>query len=75
MEKVRYVQTENIFQDYPDVVNIKQLCKMLGGIGIKSAYKLINENRIGHIKIGRTFYIPKFQIINYLESESRNNNL
>ena len=31
---------------------------------------LINDNKIGHIKIGRKIYIPKFQIIQYLKIES-----
>lgn len=61
---------EQMFKNYPDVVNVNILCEMLGGIGLKSAYKLINDNKIGHIKIGRKIYIPKFQIIQYLEIES-----
>ena len=39
----------NIFTDYKDVVNIKDLQKMLG-IGRNLAYKLINENKIEHLK-------------------------
>ena len=63
-----------IFSEYPDVVNIKGLCNMLG-ISIKSAYKLINQNKIGHLKIGRSFLIPKYHVINYLENESRLSNV
>lgn len=25
-----------LFKEYPDIVNIKQMCKMLGGISIKT---------------------------------------
>ncbi|WP_365936208.1 helix-turn-helix domain-containing protein [uncultured Traorella sp.] len=49
------------------VVDVKTLCRMLGGISRKSAYKLLNENKIDHIKIGRKFYIPKYHILRYLE--------
>lgn len=62
-------KNEQIFEEYPDVVNVNTLCEMLGGIGLKSAYKLVNENKIGHFKIGRKIYIPKFKIIQYLMIE------
>ncbi|MNI98819.1 Helix-turn-helix domain protein [compost metagenome] len=57
-----------MFQDYPDVVNIEQMCSMLGGISSKTAYKLLQTNRIDHFKIGRAYRIPKFHIIAYLQS-------
>ena len=28
---------EKMFSDYPDVVTVKQMCSMLGGIGMKTA--------------------------------------
>jgi len=56
-----------MFQDYPDVVNIAQLCDMLGGISTKTAYKLLQTNRIQHFKIGRSYKIPKAHIIAYLQ--------
>ncbi len=37
---------EEMFQSYPDIVDIKQLCKMLGGIGAKSAYHLLHDGSI-----------------------------
>lgn len=57
-----------MFVDYPDVVNIPQLCEMLGGISSKSAYKLLQANRIHHFKIGRAYKIPKVHVIAYLQS-------
>lgn len=65
----------NVFKDYPDVVDIKIMCKMLGGINRKSAYKLLNENKIEHFKIGRTFYIPKYHILRYLGIIDNESNL
>ncbi|MDF2923947.1 MAG: hypothetical protein K0R57_2861 [Paenibacillaceae bacterium] len=57
-----------MFQDYPDVVNIEEMCDMLGGISTKTAYKLLHANRIQHFKIGRSYKIPKVQIIAYLQA-------
>lgn len=59
---------ELMFQNYPDVVNVPQLCEMLGGISTKSAYKLLQENQIKHFRIGRAYKIPKANIISYLRS-------
>lgn len=52
---------------YPDVLTVEQVAQILG-IGKNTAYKLINENVIGHKKIGRKLLIPKLCIIDYLES-------
>ena len=57
----------NIFSDYPDVVNIDDLTKMLG-IGKNAAYKLINTNAIQSIRIGRKHIIPKFRVIKFLQN-------
>ncbi|RRJ65097.1 DNA-binding protein [Paenibacillus oralis] len=57
-----------MFQNYPDVVNVPQLCEMLGGISTKSAYKLLQGNKIKHFRIGRAYKIPKANIISYLRS-------
>ena len=60
--------TENyqlMFTSYPDVVNIHQLKEMLG-IGITLAYRLVNQDTIKAIKIGREYKIPKANIISYL---------
>ena len=56
---------EIMFTTYPDLVNIKQLTKMLG-IGITLAYKLVKNNTIKAIKVGREYKIPKRNVIAYL---------
>lgn len=55
-----------IFNKYPDVVTIGQMCEMLGGIGIKTGYKLLKEGAIEGFKIGRRYMIPKINILKYL---------
>lgn len=55
-----------MFTSYPDIVNIEQMRKMLGGIGITLAYKLLKSGTIKSLKIGREYKIPKASIIEYL---------
>lgn len=55
-----------LFPNYPDVVNIDEMCEMLGGISSKTAYKLLQDEKICHFKIGRIYKIPKINILLYL---------
>ena len=55
-----------LFREYPDVVDVKQLCRMLGGISTKTACRLLKENKIKHFKIGRIYKIPKIHVLEYL---------
>lgn len=55
----------SMFANYPDVVNIQQLKKMLG-IGITLAYRLVKKGIIKAIRIGREYKIPKANVIEYL---------
>ena len=59
-----------MFREYPDVVTVSQMSKMLG-ISEKSAYRLLKENCIEHFKIGRTYKIPKLHIFSYLRVGGR----
>lgn len=58
-----------MFTSYKDVVNVNQLAEMLG-IGITLAYRLVKQNIIKSIKVGRQYKIPKQNIISYLLSKS-----
>lgn len=58
-----------MFTSYPDVVNIIQLKEMLG-IGITLAYRLVKQNTIKAMKIGREYKIPKANIIAYLTKQN-----
>jgi len=48
----------NMFSDFPDVLNIEQLQEALG-IGRSTAYQLIHNGDIQYLKIGRSIRIPK----------------
>jgi len=54
-----------MFEKYPDVVTVKDLCAMLK-IGKNTAYKIINGGDIQSVRIGRKFLIPKCNVIAYL---------
>lgn len=62
---------KSMFKTYPDVVNVKQLQTMLGGISKKLAYQLLQNKIIKSIKIGRQYKIAKTDVITYL---TQNNN-
>ncbi len=57
---------KSMFKNYPDVVNVKELQIMLGGISKKLAYHLLQNNLIKSIKIGREYKIAKADVILYL---------
>lgn len=55
-----------LFAEYPDIINVEQLSTMLG-ISTKTAYKLLKEEKIKSIHIGRTYRIAKIHVLKYLE--------
>lgn len=55
-----------MFKNYPDVVNVKELQLMLGGISKKLTYDLLKNNLINSTKIGREYKIAKIDVILYL---------
>lgn len=58
------------FREYPDVVDVDDLCKMLGGISRKLAYRLLTDQEIRSVRIGRSYKIPKICVIEYLTRTS-----
>lgn len=60
------INCNSMFSTYPDVVNFTQMREMLGNIGSTLAYKLLRENTIKSIKVGRAYRIPKNNVIKYL---------
>ena len=62
-----------MFREYPDVVNVEQMCEMLGGISTKTGYRLLRSNRIKSITVGRRYCIPKINIFEYLQVLEKSN--
>lgn len=63
LDSIEYYNT--MFKDYPDVVNVKGLQKMLG-IGERRAYALLKDGEIPYLKFDRGYRIPKVAVIAYL---------
>ncbi len=58
--------TNEMFADYPDVVDVSGLQSMLGEIGQQKAYELVRKGTIKAIKIGKLYRIPKINVIAFL---------
>ena len=58
-----------MLKDYPDVMNIGQMCEVLG-ISKKTGYKLLQSNTITSLKVGRTYRIPKIYLISFLRASN-----
>ena len=58
-----------MFTDYPDIVNLVQMRKMLGGISNTLAYRMLREKTIKSKKVGREYKIPKVNVIKYMMAE------
>lgn len=54
-----------IFKEYPDVVGIAEICKMLG-VGRKTATHLLKDRKIPYIQIGREYKVAKPDVINFV---------
>ena len=63
------MKTQEMFKEYPDVVEVDDLRKMLGGISKKLAYRLLAEKEIKSVRIGRAYKIPKVAVMEYLLGE------
>lgn len=58
-----------MFTDYPDIVNLTQMRKMLGGISNTLAYRMLREKKIKSKKVGREYKISKVNVIKYVMTE------
>lgn len=54
-----------MFKDYPDIVTIIDLQAMLH-IGRNAAYKLLKDNSIVSIRVGKKYIIPKSSVTNFI---------
>ena len=65
-EKQRRNEYIKMFRKYPELLRIEQLCEALGGVSIKTGYKLLQEKKINSLKVGREYRVTKVDLINYL---------
>lgn len=64
-ETVKRKEYMNMLKNYPDVLKIKDMCEVLGGISTKTGYKLLRENKIESIKVGREYCVSKISIVDF----------
>ena len=55
-----------VFKEYPDILDVKQVSKLLG-ISTKTVYKLLRNGALDSLKIGREFRIPKVNVMKYVK--------
>lgn len=60
-----------MFEEYPDILTIPQVAQALG-VGKKAAYTLVNECRLGCIRLGKTIKVPKYCLIEFVETARKN---
>ncbi|SDA79254.1 DNA binding domain-containing protein, excisionase family [Butyrivibrio sp. INlla18] len=65
MEAMAMKAPEGVFRDYPDVVSVDELCRMLN-ISTATAYRLLKEQKIDSLRIGHVYKIPKLYVMKYL---------
>lgn len=56
-----------MFHEYPDIMSVKQAAAALQ-VCTKSIYKLVNENIIPVVRIGKKILIPKYALVRYIQS-------
>lgn len=54
-----------MLREYPDVLNIDELCRILE-VSKKTAYNLLKQDKIACLKVGRAYRIPKSNLLTYL---------
>ena len=59
------MKNDDLFAEYPDVVGVEELAKMLS-IGRARALTLLKEGKIETFRKGRKYLIPKILIKDYL---------
>lgn len=57
-----------MFPDYPDIVDVAQLQRMLG-VSRHLAYELITSGQMQGIKVGKAYRVPKVKVIDYILSQ------
>ena len=55
-----------IFKEYPDVMDVKQVSKLLG-VSTKTVYGLIKKGSLLGVRVGREFRVPKLSLMKYMK--------
>lgn len=63
-ERKRRSEYMKMLKAYPEPLCIEQLCEILGGISTKTGYKLLKEEKISSLKVGREYRVTKVDLVN-----------
>jgi excisionase family DNA binding protein len=55
-----------VFKEYPDVLDVKQVGKLLS-VSTKTVYRLIGDGALSSLKAGREFRVPKVAVMRYVK--------
>ena len=66
-ENTNRQSTKAMLKEYPDVMDIEHISKILG-VSIKTCYRLLRSAQIAYLRIGRAYRIPKPCLMDYLNS-------
>lgn len=58
-----------VFEKYNDILSVKEACAALS-MGKNTLYKLLQENKLKAIRIGKKYYIPKKFIVDFITKYS-----
>lgn len=56
----------SILKEYPDILTVEDMSKALG-ISTKTGYKLLRNNKISSMRIGRSYRIAKVHLLSFLK--------
>lgn len=54
-----------VLKEFPDILTVEEMSRALG-VSTKTGYKLIRENKIECIKVGRSYRIPKAHLLAFI---------
>ena len=55
----------SVLKEYPDILTVEEMSTALG-VSTKTGYRLIRENKIEYMKVGRSYRIPKAHLLSYM---------
>lgn len=61
-----HMSNNDPFSSYPDVVDVKQICIMLGNVSKKTVYRLLQRGNIEAFRVGRDYRVYKRNVLKYM---------
>lgn len=55
-----------VLKEYPDILTVEEMSRALG-VSSKTGYKLLKENKIQSMRIGRSYRIAKVHLLSFLK--------